>query len=1152
MPINSATAVPSTGDFTIGYAETSWSTYVGTAHGGTESLAAANQTVYDITWYLCTGKTTFVSTRPGYTVPETTLSLSIVTTELTNKGCASFAPVQNSSGQVGMKQLYVADAGAVTGFSPIQPFLTYTIHATSIYSSSVGDAVATGASLRSPTALPAMSGNGVLFGSTDATWSGGDGFNSPPTSEVWVCDTEVTTAGFDLVEWIDAPSHDYAGSALANANCRKLYTNFVDTGEGITATTLTAASYSVSTPVYDYLPGSLTPSPTPLILGGKFLLRVAVGYPFAAWSPAVQVTTTLTADHPAISTGEGVSFTSNVSGTNMNAIFLDGVPYGFGRYMDTPNPFLWSEVGTCVDQIMTMRVYGTILVDGGTTPQPIWSDPYLATLDIKVNGDASLCAAATSVTEVSPSSGTTAGGTPITITGTGFSGSSVTVGGAACTSVVVVSASSITCTTPAGSAGAQDVVVTNSDTGTATKTGGFTFLAITSVGPSGNTFSALPNATVTVNSLLTNAIVVTGFDPAMNIAVTLTTTLGTLAQTSTEVTAVTGYQSPVTARAASISFSGTQAAVNAALATVTLRAPGAGTTATISVSASASTSGANSMAYNPANGHYYQYVTTPVSWDAAFNAITGGSLANGLTVFDPTTRIATASSACPYTFNGMCGYFATVTDAAENAFITSHVGTSPTWLGGSDRIYEGRWVWSDPRSPEYNTQFSSQSSTYTGRIDQSGTTHAGAQSSGTTGLPVGGSYVNWNNNEPNNFNGNENSLQILSGAGGKWNDLNEISGTPQFYVVEYGGNGEALLYLSASRTINVTFISPPIITSLSPSSGLIAGGTAIVITGTGFASGATVTIGGDVCTNVLFVSATSITCTIPARTAGAADVVVTNTDTGTGTYEGSFMYNFTGSFNSQGGSSISNATTGLGESLEDPGSSARSGYTFKGWFTAASGGSALTFPYLHEQTTDFTLFAQWTANSYTVHYLGDGSTGGTTPATQTYTTGTPTFPAAANTFVRPGYTFIAWNTSTEATGGNIEAGAALAPGGNLVLYAQWSKDPTPAPTPAPTVLKLKVYFDMGSFVIKGVNMTKLVDFASQIKKLGKKITITVTGYAQPTPGSEKTDKKLSADRANAVAKVLHSRGVTTTLTYQGMGRATLNVAASRYVEIVVR
>ena len=72
-------------------------------------------------------------------------------------------------------------------------------------------------------------------------------------------------------------------------------------------------------------------------------------------------------------------------------------------------------------------------------------------------------AVAPTVTTVSPTSGSTGGGTSITITGTNFvNGSTVTVGGAACTNVTVVSATSITCTTPSGSAGTASVVVSSS------------------------------------------------------------------------------------------------------------------------------------------------------------------------------------------------------------------------------------------------------------------------------------------------------------------------------------------------------------------------------------------------------------------------------------------------------------------------------------------------------------------------------------------------------------------------------------------------------------------------------------------------------------------------------------------------------------------
>lgn len=65
------------------------------------------------------------------------------------------------------------------------------------------------------------------------------------------------------------------------------------------------------------------------------------------------------------------------------------------------------------------------------------------------------------VTTATPLTGVAAGGTAITITGTGFQGGGATVkiGGTAATSIVVVSDTSITCASPAKSVGSYPIVV---------------------------------------------------------------------------------------------------------------------------------------------------------------------------------------------------------------------------------------------------------------------------------------------------------------------------------------------------------------------------------------------------------------------------------------------------------------------------------------------------------------------------------------------------------------------------------------------------------------------------------------------------------------------------------------------------------------------
>src|SRR5262249_53034013 len=95
---------------------------------------------------------------------------------------------------------------------------------------------------------------------------------------------------------------------------------------------------------------------------------------------------------------------------------------------------------------------------------------------------------------------------------------------------------------------------------------------------------------------------------------------------------------------------------------------------------------------------------------------------------------------------------------------------------------------------------------------------------------------------------------------------------------------------TATKASGFTYGAPPTITSLSPTTGPIAGGTSITINGTNFRSGATVKFGANTATNIVVSSSTKITCKSPAGTAGATNVVVTNSDATTVTKTGGFTY----------------------------------------------------------------------------------------------------------------------------------------------------------------------------------------------------------------------------------------------------------------------
>ena len=179
------------------------------------------------------------------------------------------------------------------------------------------------------------------------------------------------------------------------------------------------------------------------------------------------------------------------------------------------------------------------------------------------------------------------------------------------------------------------------------------------------------------------------------------------------------------------------------------------------------------------NGHYYQYVTTPVYWCTAYNTITGNTCSTTSTPSElpSTTR---AKSACTYQLFGLCGYFATVQTLPENSFITSKVGTAGAWLGGNDRttrVSSKSFKWIDPVAPEYNQVFSTgQSSGGAGWLG--GTTIGSYYTvNGTTYR-----FENFGDNEPNNYShtnscgsgcNGEQALQIVAGSTGYWNDFPE-------------------------------------------------------------------------------------------------------------------------------------------------------------------------------------------------------------------------------------------------------------------------------------------------------------------------------------------------------------------------------------------
>ena len=112
----------------------------------------------------------------------------------------------------------------------------------------------------------------------------------------------------------------------------------------------------------------------------------------------------------------------------------------------------------------------------------------------------------------------------------------------------------------------------------------------------------------------------------------------------------------------------------------------------------------------------------------------------------------------------------------------------------------------------------------------------------------------------------------------------------------------------------------------------------------------------------------------------------------------------------------------------------RTGYTFDGWYTAATGGSKVTATTTVTETTAHTLHAHWTVNTYTVTYNKNSGTITNESKYTSYTYGTGlTLP----TPTRTGYTFGGWYTSSSLTGTAATSISSTATG-NKTYYAKWT------------------------------------------------------------------------------------------------------------------
>ena len=194
---------------------------------------------------------------------------------------------------------------------------------------------------------------------------------------------------------------------------------------------------------------------------------------------------------------------------------------------------------------------------------------------------------------------------------------------------------------------------------------------------------------------------------------------------------------------------------------------------------------------------------------------------------------------------------------------------------------------------------------------------------------------------------------------------------------------------------------------------------------------------------------------------------------------------------------------------------AKTGYTFAGWSTTASGSVIYTDGANYTMgTANSTLYAVWTANNNTLTFDGNGSTSGSTASQTIASNASATL--TTNGFVNTGYIFSGWST----TAGGSVAYANLANytmGTNdATLYAVWMLATTPIITYSGSLTSVNTTYGTASsspvsFSVSGNNLTNDI---SIIAPSGYEIAVGSGTYA-----SSQTLTQTNGDVANTTINV---------------------------------
>ena len=135
-------------------------------------------------------------------------------------------------------------------------------------------------------------------------------------------------------------------------------------------------------------------------------------------------------------------------------------------------------------------------------------------------------------------------------------------------------------------------------------------------------------------------------------------------------------------------------------------------------------------------------------------------------------------------------------------------------------------------------------------------------------------------------------------------------------------------------------------------------------------------------------------------------------------------------FDAQGGSEVASRTVADGAAVGTLPATSRSGYTFNGWFTAATGGTKISAT--TTVTANVTYYAQWTQSATTTYTVMFDAKGGTASKTEIKVNEGAQIGTQLPTASRTGYKFNGWFTGT-----SDPVDASTVVNANMSCWASW-------------------------------------------------------------------------------------------------------------------